>query len=147
MAYFIISKLYKNRNNKKKRLNNMFNLFFCRGDRIRTCDHLFPKQARYRTALHPVATTKNYISQLRKWRSLFADAKVVHFHEPTKLLCNFFNQKLFFSYFSSFSHIFLHFNPRFYSFLFPTSTYLVNFMPIYLSIDKTLACFLITYLL
>ena len=28
MAYFIISKLYKNRNNKKKRLNNMFNLFF-----------------------------------------------------------------------------------------------------------------------
>ena len=31
MAYFIISKLYKNRNNKKKRLNNMFNLFFLSG--------------------------------------------------------------------------------------------------------------------
>ncbi len=26
----------------------------CRGDRIRTCDHLVPNQARYRTALHPV---------------------------------------------------------------------------------------------
>ena len=24
-----------------------------RGDRIRTCDHLFPKQERYRAALHP----------------------------------------------------------------------------------------------
>ena len=26
----------------------------CRGDRIRTCDSLLPKQVRYRTALHPV---------------------------------------------------------------------------------------------
>ena len=26
---------------------------FCRGDRIRTCDHLVPNQVRYRTALHP----------------------------------------------------------------------------------------------
>ena len=26
----------------------------CRGDRIRTCDHLVPNQTRYRTALHPV---------------------------------------------------------------------------------------------
>lgn len=25
----------------------------CRGDRIRTCDRLFPKQERYRAALHP----------------------------------------------------------------------------------------------
>ena len=26
---------------------------FCRGDRIRTCDHLVPNQVRYRTALRP----------------------------------------------------------------------------------------------
>ena len=26
-----------------------------RGDRIRTCDHLVPNQARYRAALHPAA--------------------------------------------------------------------------------------------
>ena len=25
----------------------------CRGDRIRTCDHLVPNQERYRAALHP----------------------------------------------------------------------------------------------
>ena len=25
----------------------------CRGDRIRTCDHLVPNQVRYRTALRP----------------------------------------------------------------------------------------------
>ena len=29
-------------------------LIFCRGDRIRTCDPLLPKQMRYRTALRPV---------------------------------------------------------------------------------------------
>ena len=29
-------------------------LLLCRGDRIRTCDHLVPNQARYRTALPPV---------------------------------------------------------------------------------------------
>ena len=31
-----------------------FDASFCRGDRIRTCDHLVPNQERYRTALHPV---------------------------------------------------------------------------------------------
>ena len=30
-------------------------VFRCRGDRIRTCDHLVPNQARYRTALRPAA--------------------------------------------------------------------------------------------
>lgn len=30
-----------------------YNPFTCRGDRIRTCDHLVPNQARYRAALHP----------------------------------------------------------------------------------------------
>ena len=30
------------------------NALNCRGDRIRTCDHLVPNQARYRAALHPV---------------------------------------------------------------------------------------------
>ena len=29
-------------------------LILCRGDRIRTCDHLVPNQVRYRTALRPV---------------------------------------------------------------------------------------------
>ncbi len=28
-------------------------IVFCRGDRIRTCDHLVPNQVRYRTALRP----------------------------------------------------------------------------------------------
>ncbi len=32
----------------------MENFSLGRGDRIRTCDHLVPNQARYRTALHPV---------------------------------------------------------------------------------------------
>ncbi len=31
-------------------------LMRCRGDRIRTCDHLVPNQVRYRTALRPDAT-------------------------------------------------------------------------------------------
>ena len=30
----------------------------CRGDRIRTCDHLVPNQARYRTALRPESAAK-----------------------------------------------------------------------------------------
>ena len=38
---------------KEKRFIETF-LFLSRGDRIRTCDHLVPNQARYRTALHPV---------------------------------------------------------------------------------------------
>ena len=32
-----------------------------RGDRIRTCDHLFPKQARYRTALHPAHSSLRHL--------------------------------------------------------------------------------------
>ena len=32
-----------------------------RGDRIRTCDHLFPKQERYRTALHPASFSQQLI--------------------------------------------------------------------------------------
>ena len=39
----------------KKGSSLLKNLFTCRGDRIRTCDHLVPNQARYRTALHPVS--------------------------------------------------------------------------------------------
>ena len=36
-------------------------LFFnCRGDRIRTCDPLLPKQMRYRTALRPENELKNW---------------------------------------------------------------------------------------
>ena len=38
---------------KEKRFIETF-LSLSRGDRIRTCDHLVPNQARYRTALHPV---------------------------------------------------------------------------------------------
>ena len=32
-----------------------------RGDRIRTCDHLFPKQERYRAALHPAYSSLRYL--------------------------------------------------------------------------------------
>ena len=40
-----------------------------RGDRIRTCDHLVPNQARYRAALHPAAIFVDYsISDLRVQR-------------------------------------------------------------------------------
>ena len=38
--------------NKKKQ--SLSWLSICRGDRIRTCDPLLPKQMRYRTALRPV---------------------------------------------------------------------------------------------
>ena len=46
-------------------------LLKCRGDRIRTCDHLVPNQERYRTALHPVlkkAILKQSSSDLRTQR-------------------------------------------------------------------------------
>ena len=48
----------------------------CRGDRIRTCDHLVPNQARYRTALHPVRNMGCPI---------FAAAKLISFYD----LCTF----------------------------------------------------------
>ena len=41
------------RYNTKKSCNLGLQDFFCRGDRIRTCDHLVPNQVRYRTALRP----------------------------------------------------------------------------------------------
>ena len=45
------------------------NALNCRGDRIRTCDHLVPNQARYRAALHPAAIFIDYsISDLRVQR-------------------------------------------------------------------------------
>ncbi len=42
---------------RKPAIRMMENWFlnFCRGDRIRTCDPLLPKQMRYRTALRPVS--------------------------------------------------------------------------------------------
>ena len=49
---------------KEKRLHKNVSLF-SRGDRIRTCDHLVPNQARYRTALHPVGVVYVQVSQLR----------------------------------------------------------------------------------
>ena len=49
-----------------------------RGDRIRTCDHLFPKQERYRAALHPALFSQQFIfvsvsiiSELRVQRYVF----------------------------------------------------------------------------
>ncbi len=42
---------------------------FCRGDRIRTCDHLVPNQVRYRTALRPDCNGD----------FPFCDAKLIHF--------------------------------------------------------------------
>ena len=47
----------------------------CRGDRIRTCDHLVPNQARYRTALHPVMQISDFVLLLSA-SFLIADAKV-----------------------------------------------------------------------
>ncbi len=38
----------------KKQVQHKYVTLACRGDRIRTCDHLVPNQVRYRTALHPV---------------------------------------------------------------------------------------------
>ena len=38
----------------KKQVQLKYVTLACRGDRIRTCDHLVPNQVRYRTALHPV---------------------------------------------------------------------------------------------
>lgn len=38
---------------KEKPFSKDFSFVICRGDRIRTCDHLVPNQARYRAALHP----------------------------------------------------------------------------------------------
>ena len=49
---------------KEKRLRKNVSLF-SRGDRIRTCDHLVPNQARYRTALHPVGVAYVQVPQLR----------------------------------------------------------------------------------
>ena len=49
---------------KEKRLHKNVSLF-SRGDRIRTCDHLVPNQARYRTALHPVGVVYFQVPQLR----------------------------------------------------------------------------------
>ncbi len=44
----------------QKKRRSLLSISFCRGDRIRTCDHLVPNQERYRTALHPViAKLKN----------------------------------------------------------------------------------------
>ena len=46
-----------------------------RGDRIRTCDHLVPNQARYRTALHPVLKLRvqryNYFFTYAKFQASF----------------------------------------------------------------------------
>ena len=55
----------------------------CRGDRIRTCDHLVPNQARYRTALHPVSCKV----------SDFASAKVLIKSEPCKFFYNYLFKK------------------------------------------------------
>ncbi len=52
---------------------------FCRGDRIRTCDHLVPNQARYRAALHPE----------KKRTFVFADAKVRFFYKTCKFFKNY----------------------------------------------------------
>lgn len=54
-----------------------------RGDRIRTCDHLVPNQARYRTALHPVSCKV----------SDFASAKVLIKSEPCKFFYNYLFKK------------------------------------------------------
>ena len=57
--------------------------FLCRGDRIRTCDHLVPNQERYRAALHPAA---KHQEQLLKTQGLpsFAGAKVYIFPMTAK---------------------------------------------------------------
>ena len=46
---------------KKAKKICLFLAFLCRGDRIRTCDHLFPKQERYRAALHPAYSSLRYL--------------------------------------------------------------------------------------
>ena len=68
----------------------------CRGDRIRTCDHLFPKQERYRAALHPVLFSMITSYHLGKYHFWFAAAKVQHFFCFTKFLDNFFQKKILF---------------------------------------------------
>ena len=67
---------------KEKRLHKNVSLF-SRGDRIRTCDHLVPNQARYRTALHPVSCKV----------SDFASAKVLIKSEPCKFFYNYLFKK------------------------------------------------------
>ena len=47
-------------------------LFFnCRGDRIRTCDPLLPKQMRYRAALRPVIVRTKVIIVIRNTKNGF----------------------------------------------------------------------------
>ena len=59
---------------KEKRFIETF-LSLSRGDRIRTCDHLVPNQARYRTALHPVLKLRvqryNYFFTYAKFQASF----------------------------------------------------------------------------
>lgn len=62
----------------------------CRGDRIRTCDHLFPKQERYRAALHPVYILFSSSCTQYQLHFRFAVAKVVLFFDSTKFFINFF---------------------------------------------------------
>ena len=54
---FIGTKIRIYSNKKKQSLSW---LSICRGDRIRTCDPLLPKQMRYRTALRPENELQNW---------------------------------------------------------------------------------------
>ena len=51
----------KNKDIKKEKSFIETFLFLSRGDRIRTCDHLVPNQARYRTALHPAHSSLRHL--------------------------------------------------------------------------------------
>ena len=61
---------------------------FCRGDRIRTCDHLVPNQARYRAALHPEKRTFP-----------FCECKGTLFSSNMQIFLQLFDNSLFFEYF------------------------------------------------
>ena len=51
----------KMQNVKLLKTNNS-TFLLCRGDRIRTCDHLVPNQERYRTALHPASKDESCLA-------------------------------------------------------------------------------------
>ena len=74
---------------------------WCRGDRIRTCDHLVPNQVRYRTALRPDALAKTVLPN--------ASAKLVTILALCKFLWeNVADAQLFFDY----PDYIFHFNGR-----------------------------------
>ena len=53
--------------------------FLCRGDRIRTCDHLVPNQERYRATLHPVIFKIPFVMRLQRYGFKFNTATLFYY--------------------------------------------------------------------